>query len=115
MQLIPLTGTITTCQMANLPSMVIDATHTPHGDDNTSTGRTYGSSSIDATHTPHGDDNNLPDGKFTVDGDRCNSYPSRGRKHKALRLCVKAHGLRAFVLSEKNFSVIPENLLLFDD
>ena len=46
----------------------------------------------DATHTPHGDE-----------------------KHKALRLCVKAHGLRAFVLSEKNFSVIPENLLLFDD
>lgn len=46
----------------------------------------------DATHTPHGDE-----------------------KHKALRLCVKAHGLRAFVLSEKKFSVIPENLLLFDD
>ena len=46
----------------------------------------------DATHTPHGDE-----------------------KHKALRLCVKAHGLRAFVNEEKNFSVIPENLLLFDD
>ena len=56
-----------------------DATHTPHGDGNINS-IIFCYISYDATHTPHGDE-----------------------KHKALRLCVKAHGLRVFVLSEKKF------------
>ena len=79
MQLIPLTGTITFPGPLLYLLFLHDATHTPHGDGN-SIIWISDESKIDATHTPHGDG-----------------------KHKALRLCVKAHGLRAFVLSEKIF------------
>ena len=34
-----------------------DATHTPHGDDNIPFRAFYGCYPRDATHTPHGDDN----------------------------------------------------------
>ena len=56
MQLIPLTGTITTDITESLTYSQYDAAHTPHGDDN------FEFVSLvligdDAAHTPHGDDN----------------------------------------------------------
>ena len=70
-----------------------DATHTPHGDDNFPIRGIITHLELDATHTPHGDDNKKCYTEINRWGDATH-IPHGDGKHKALRLCAKAHGLR---------------------
>ena len=81
MQLTPHTGTETQAD-PYIPYEWDDATHTPHGDGNASLILLIGIN-IDATHTPHGDGNPCHCRIHSQKG-RCNSHPTRGRKHTPL-------------------------------
>ena len=65
------------CQSSKL---ILDATHTPHGDGNRKSVALNTILIIDATHTPHGDGNILYI-VYIICTIRCNSHPTRGRKH----------------------------------